>query len=222
MEESNGSHKTWQLRPRPRKLQIVSGLSPITLHDVLIASADPMLNLQFKRRLALKIAISTLGLHEGTWLRRGWSKKDISFFRGTNGSLDSQKSFLTTDFDDGIDKKSDTGSLFHNNDLLLALGILLIEIHVGRPIEFYQTDGDLTDGKPNMFTGYTVAARVAEKLQLECSNNYNDAIQACLNPPWLSADQEVSLDNPTVRAGLYKDVIQPLKDEVAYLFRENL
>ena len=222
VEESDGSPQAWQLRPQPRRLHIDHQHSPVTLHDLLSVPGEMKLNLRSKRQLALTIALSSLGLHEDTWLRGGWSKKTISFFKAADGTLDNERPFLTTDFTKVDEVQGNTMSLFHANERLFALGVLLIELHVGEPLEVFRTEDDLTNGEPNMFTDYTVATRVAERLQFECSGNYNDAIQACLNPQWLPGDQELTLDNPVVRTGLYNDVVHPLREELRYLFRDKV
>lgn len=75
------------------------------------------------------------------------------------------------------------------------------------------------DANPN--TDLSVADRVAKSLE-DCSFNYKKAIQACLDTPWTAAGERVSLDDPVVVKCMYEDVIQPLEDEITYLFKETL
>ena len=113
-------------------------------------------------------------------------------------------------------------NVFHRNLSILALGILLIEIHTERPIESYRSTKDLMNGQDaNVNTDLTVADRVAKSLD-DCSYNYKRAIQACLDTPWAAAGQRVSLDDPVIMSGIYEDVIRPLEDEITYLFRETV
>lgn len=218
IEDLGNAYETWQLRSQPKRLQLFHAMSPTTLHDLLLGPDDSKLDLKSRRQLALTIALSSLGLDEHTWLRRGWSKDDISFFKTQNGFLDNEKPFISTNFDNNSCVVDTAMSACHNNERLLALGVLLIEIHIGHPIERYQTEHDLTNGQPNEFTKFTVANRVAQKMEFEWSKNYNSAVKACLTPTWLPGDQEIKLDDPKVRNGLYIDVIQPLKEDLIYLF----
>lgn len=166
----------------------------------------------------MTVALSSLGLHEGTWLGSGPKKEHFSFFQAGDGSLDSDRPFLSTHFELAVEGSNKRIAVSAGTDALLALGILLLEIHLARSIQSYRTADDLVNGQVTAFTDFGVAHRLAEKLESECSANYNRAIQSCLNPTWLPGDQVISLEDPRVRQGVCADVIQPLKEELEYLF----
>lgn len=99
--------------------------------------------------------------------------------------------------------------------------ILLIEIHAGKPIKIYRIPEDLTNSSEiNANTDWTIADRVIKSLD-DYSLGYKEAIQACLDIPWIPAGQRVSLDNNVTRNGLFNNVIQPLEDELRHLFKEK-
>ena len=168
-------------------------------------------------------ANSLLHLHEDFWLGRDWNKKDISFFYESIDKPDYLRPYISIHLENpSPDLLIPNLNIFHPNLSILALGILLIEIHTAKPIEFYRSAKDLMndqDANPN--TDLSVADRVAKSLE-DCSFNYKKAIQACLDTPWTAAGERVSLDDPVVVKGMYEDVIQPLEDEIAYLFKETL
>jgi hypothetical protein len=217
---TNDEPTVWQLRPEPRPSRSQSSMTPfVTLQSVLCSSQQ--LPLLARRKLAVILSRSLLDLHEGLWLGKDWSKQSITFFPESENTVDYQKPYITTDFN-RTDQASPDFRLFHPNANILALGILLIEIQTGRAIETYRLPDDLTDGvDANANTDWTVANRVAKSLDDDCSLNYKEAVQACLDTPWAAAGQRVSLDDSVTRAGLFNDVVQPLEEELRHLFRER-
>ncbi|KAL8921055.1 MAG: hypothetical protein Q9208_005946 [Pyrenodesmia sp. 3 TL-2023] len=218
VEEAGEESTLWQLRPQPRQSTFLDSGPAISLDSIFYNSHR--LPLIAKRKLAVILARSLLQLYEGLWLGTGWGKRQISFFYAAAGTIDYQRPYITTSFD-GKDQAVADFSLFHRNGSILALGILLIEIDTGKPIETYRTPEDLSNGtEVNANTDWTVADRVVKSLD-DCSVHYKDAIQACLDTPWVPAGQRVSLDEELTRHGLYNDVVQRLENEVCYLARER-
>lgn len=219
----DGDDTVWQLRSQPRRTRFVETMPAVSLQTLLLGSAP--LSLKVKRRLALIFANSLLQLHEDSWLGRDWNKEKILFFYESIDKPDYLRPYITTNFQN-LRSSSDLTipklNIFHPNLSILALGILLIELHTKKPIEFYRSANDLTnDQDANANTDLSVADRVVKSLE-DCSFNYKRAIQACLDTPWTAAGERVSLDDPVVVSGMYEDVVRPLEDEIAYLFKETL
>ncbi|KAL9600268.1 MAG: hypothetical protein Q9219_003313 [cf. Caloplaca sp. 3 TL-2023] len=218
VEDAGDEPTLWQLRPQPRQSRLLESAPAVSLQSLLYNSHH--LPLIAKRKLAVILARSLLQLHEGLWLGNEWSKQHITFFYEDPNTIDYQRPYITTSFD-GDEQPRPDFSLFHRNASILALGILLVEIHTGKPIEVYRTPQDLSRGtEVNANTDWTVADRVVKSLD-DCSLGYKDAIQACLDTSWVPAAQRVSLDDELTRNGLYDDVVRPLEDEVHHLFRER-
>ena len=218
VEQASDEPTLWQLRPQPKRSTILESTPAISLQSLLYNSYR--LPLITKRKLAVILARSLLQLHEGLWLGREWSKRQITFFYEAVDTIDYQRPYVTTSFD-STDQDVPDFRLFHRNASILALGILLIEIHTGKPIEMYRTAKDLTNGSEvNANTDWSAADRVVKSLD-DCSFGYKEAIQACLDTPWVPAAQRVSLDDELTRSGLFNDVVQPLEDELQHLFREK-
>ncbi|KAG4034206.1 hypothetical protein MFRU_003g01790 [Monilinia fructicola] len=219
VEDTGNDQILWQLRSIPKRLPKSRVAEAESLQAVLATSTK--LPLVTKRRLAVIFAHSLLQLHESFWKNKEWNKNYIFFFYGIDGALDFQRPYLSTAFDTAIDEKKLPLNLnrFHRNPSILALAILLIELHTGKLIETFRTDVETQEVNTN--TDWLVANRVVKTLE-DCSLGYRDAIQSCLDTPWVSAGQRVTLEDVGTRAGLYHDVIKPLEDELAYLFRENV
>lgn len=219
VEDTGNGEMLWQLRSTPKRLP-KSGLSKAeSLQAVLEKTIK--LPLVTKRRLAVIFAHSLLQLHESYWKNKEWNKNHIFFFYGISGTLDFQRPYLSTIFDPAINDKQPPLDLnrFHRNPSILALGILLIELHTGRLIENFRTAAEKQDVNAN--TDWLVANRVVKTLE-DCSLGYRDAIQSCLDTPWVPAGQRVNLEDVATRAGVYQDVVKPLEDELIYLFREKI
>lgn len=70
----------------------------------------------------------------------GLDAEHISFFYVPRDKPDLQRPYLSTRFDKLQPEIVNTDmNRFHQNPSILALGILLIEIELGRPIETYRT-----------------------------------------------------------------------------------
>lgn len=171
--------------------------------------------------LALILAYSLLQLCGSPWLNEPFSKEQITFFKSAD-ELDYDRPYISTRFDESTTaaKRPDMNRL-HRNPSILSLGILLLELHKERPIEAYRKPDDLINGtQVNVNTDYTVVDREVKKLK-DCSLDYQEAIQACLDMPWKPTGR-ISMDDPATRNGVYDCIIRPLEDELKNLFRETM
>jgi hypothetical protein len=94
--------------------------------------------------LSITLAASLLQLAHTPWLDRSWHKGNIVFLRAKDKSLrlaDVQHPYLTLQH---TSKQVDTdrNALGHDSSKLLALGVMLVEICSGEPIEGLQQLGD--------------------------------------------------------------------------------
>lgn len=211
VEDLNGSHKLSKLRSQPRQLHTLDNIPAPSLGSLL--HAKTRLGFRDKRRLALILSHSLLQYHDSAWLGSGWDKKQIFFFH-MGDKPDLQRPYLSTSFNNPQPAFIDTDKTrFHRNPSILALGILLIEIDLGRPIETYRATTDAI----NANTDWIVADRIVKSMD-QCSEPYRQAIRACLDVPWIPAGQNVCLENPETRDGLCACVIDLLESEFDFLF----
>jgi hypothetical protein len=212
VENLDDCQKVWQLRSQQRKLQIIDS-KPATSLESLIRTQS-RLSLRDKRRLALIFAYSLLKYHDSEWLSDEWGKSSISFFYSSQEKPDLMRPYLSTRFDKSQSASSQMNMMkFHPNSSILALGILLIEMDLGKPIEAYRTATE----DINVNTDMIVADRTVKSMD-QCSDPYRGAIVACLKIPWVPAGQKVSLEDMETRNGLCINVVHPLERELEYLF----
>ncbi|KAH8802414.1 hypothetical protein F5884DRAFT_823660 [Xylogone sp. PMI_703] len=211
IENGEVDETVWQLRSLPKRLPNLELAQTESLGTVLRRSVK--LTLANKRRLAVIVSHSLLQFHDSNWLRNNWNKDQIFFYCEPSGLLDFQRPYLSTEFYEDMSEsnKQLDFDIFHRNPSILGLGILLIEIHTERPIESFRTKHE--EATLNSNTDLLVARLFP---------GYRDAIQACLDTPWVPAGQRVNLEDTVTRVGVYQNIIQPLENELVYLFREKI
>ncbi len=220
VEDEGTDHTVWQLRSIPARLPKSGCVKSVSLHKVLENAVK--LPCATKYRLALIFAHSLLRFHDNNWLRNGL-KKDHIFFRTSKDTTDFERPYVLTVFVEDTSAVPATKpdlNQFHRNSSILSLGILLIELNTGRCIESFRADADWHEANAN--TDLLVAYRVVKEHPNDFSWRYRDAVQACLDTHWIPAGQKVSLEDVNTRSGLYENVVQPLAEELSFLFRERV
>jgi hypothetical protein len=208
--------KLWQKRSRSSDLRI-QNQKDIPLKTLLVDKICRW-NLRDKRILAVVLAHAVLHCSEGPWLKDNWSKEHVSFFKkDSKTEPDLSRPFLTIDFGESTLGKSDNDHLFmtHSYPALLALGILLLEIHLSVPIESRYAEEDLIDGQPNENTNLTTAVRLLQHSDGEVYEGYRDAVKACLN--WNAASSEWADEEKRKR--MYETIVEPLERELEHGFQ---
>lgn len=204
-------HMLWQIKPQGRRLNAQRNVSLETL-----LHSPRRWRLKDKRVLAVTLANTVLQLSEGPWLNKKWNAAHISFFEAAQNSIDFGRPYLTTQFQQQTTDDAESELEFqsiHASPSLLSLGILLLEINQGRPIEISPLD--LTDGMfKNANTELTAAMRFFEESVEDIYNDYRRAIRACLEPTFLRVDQAGGLDVEEVRQLVYEHIVAPLEAEL--------
>ncbi|KAK4033528.1 hypothetical protein C8A01DRAFT_49909 [Parachaetomium inaequale] len=115
----------------------------ITLESLLRDSAHPLTRLQ-RYSLAVTVASSFIQLAGTPWMRSRWAKSDLVFFRNptepsTLGLL--ERPFVSRDFSQGSDDADAASPKAVPSDEIIggfeSLGIVLLELCFGKPIEVY-------------------------------------------------------------------------------------
>jgi hypothetical protein len=101
----------------------------------------------------------------------------------------------------------------HPNPDVLALGIVLLELFFGKPIEEYRLEEDLTpEGKADANTDYWAAVRLCDDADWDVHDDYRQAVKFCLN--WNLQGYANDFDGSTLYQSLYKNVAWPLEKEL--------
>ncbi|KAF2436658.1 hypothetical protein EJ08DRAFT_674523 [Tothia fuscella] len=214
--EVNSKKALWRLRSQPKKLLFPATSPRMSLQESL--SGQLLKTLKVKRVLALTFAYALIQCMGSTCSRRTLEKDSVFFYHLTVDTVDFERPYLSTRFD-AVNQAHDAAdmSIQHRNPRILELGILLLEIHKGRPLSTFRLSTEISNPSPN--TDLSVARRVVETLEDWCSEPYKDAVRACLELPWVPAGKKADLDDEAVGSGFYDKVIKPLEGELEYLFR---
>jgi hypothetical protein len=191
---------------------------PLTLRLATTGPARRRFKLTRKNglQLALTLASSVLQLHKTPWLGSKWGKDDILFFQGPNGTLLEQpfisKSFSSIQGQTLTSRKLARPFPCVRNEMIFALGVVLIELCLGCPLEEMRTPEDLDDfGNPNVFTDYMTAQRLVPEVYEEGGGRYGDVVRRCIHCDF---DQpEVNFDVEAFCKAFQKGVISPLWED---------
>lgn len=189
--------------------ETIDGAAYISLSDILSKQGSARLSPQKRFKLATILASSLLQLQTTPWLIGNFEKKNIYFYcHGGDTSLDHpyvQYCFSTP-----------LGTLQSDHERRLAtrtsldnLGILLLELCFGQPIEIQEIRKRyLVDGKPHQGTDYMTAREWADEVWEE-DPKLEPIIRSCLFCPF---EEKPDWKNPSFTQAVYASVVGPLDD----------
>lgn len=199
--------KLWKARPLKKQpmLDCEDGITLSTLFHV----SRPKLTLKERRTLAVVLAHAILHYCESPWVTDDWNKEHVTFFL-TNNVPNLGKPYLSTHFRPAItESPSETDNMYkHPNPALLALGILLVELHSCKSIEELASELEVDHG--NLYT----AEKQLDRMRDNVFQGYTNAIQACLNIDYCGLDDLPSLNNDRFRKLVIERIVVPLEDEL--------
>jgi hypothetical protein len=219
--EVNKTQETlWQLRPQPRRFSYLNDAAPKSLHQAL--SARELTGLEDKRRLALTFAYALIQCYGSPCIKDTLQKDSIYFCSLTGRDTDFGRPFLPTQFSrlpmtHGSNQPN--MALQHRNPAILNLGVLLLEVHKGMPLERLYTPAEADSLSPN--TDLFAARRLVDELGETASRTYQNAIRACLEIPWVIGGEKVDLTIPKISSGFYVHVIRRLEAELSLLLDDK-
>jgi hypothetical protein len=197
----------------------------ITLDEVL--QGETMKPYQFpaeKRAIVASIlASSVLQLQKTHWLKDNWSRKDVHF-DVDEGKVLLEKPYFSGDFSSAkqLDGNSATKNSpsqeilsFRPKTSLECLGIVLIELCFGTPIESHQDKVRLRPVDSSVESTHEFNLAIARSWTWEeiraHDSLFSDPINSCLNFPGLIRVQEGRSDE--VIQDMYSLIVKPLHDE---------
>lgn len=218
--ESNSSlelmlskNSLWYITPKRRRIRVQENT---TLHDILDRAKK--LTAKDRRTLAVILANALLHLKGSHWLQDRWTKKDVCFMGVVPGSVDVSRPYLASRFPASTYTKAEDNldHQLHQCPPLLALGIMLLELGVSKPIEVLRLREDLVDGKVCVNTDLTTAERVLKDSVDELHDGYRTAVQACLDCTFVPPEVPLDFDNEDFRNLVHKHIVRPLELELEY------
>ncbi|CAG2005979.1 unnamed protein product, partial [Fusarium graminearum] len=210
--------------------------------DEFLRNRSGSLTEKTKRILAVILASAVFHLHNTPWLQSTWSSSDILFFR-TPSSAIPLRPFIhrplsslhqteepisndgtTLDSDDiDPDDIDPDDILSHDCPTLVILAIMLLELYFVAPFDILAQRFNINlepDSQTTAFTRYMDVNYVFKACQKEIPNNsqFYLAVENCLDPKVWQDEEGRKLDEPTLRAKIYKSVVLPLETELSQAY----
>jgi hypothetical protein len=177
--------------------------------------------------LAFVVANGFLQACESSWSPRDWTKQQICFRTGRNETtLDICRPYLSTHLLPAKQTSSAANdraarNRVHPYPCILALGFILLQIWLGRPIELERSadnpNNQADTSLHNIDADYSVALKMLQECEYDSEHFYNEAIKACLREGEFPRGH--SLDDDSFRQQVYMKVVLPIEQLLLTGFR---
>jgi hypothetical protein len=215
---------SFQIRTSP-KVHDVCDFEPcfVSLRTVLHRKETnlPDLYRADRLRIAVAVASSVLQLYDSKWLAGDLSKNDVFFVQQKTHDL-FEKAFVSRSLppknktEPNVEVANAALMRHIRNPTIFALGILLIELCLGKTIEQLRLPEDqfLGEATPEAVTNHWTAGRLLENGQIskEAGKRYENAIKRCIHCDF--NQDSASLDNDQFRQAVYDGVVAPLEQDL--------
>lgn len=173
------------------------------------------LGLRDKYDLAVILATSVLQLHTTGWLDDSGWKEDVRFVRARGKNSPVGYAYIQKRFDRRL---SQTPSPTRpagpavRNELIFWLGVTLIELSLGKPLAWFQTEDDLGyQQERNIITDLCIARRLLKAdVHANEGDRYTETVNRCIN--CIFEGLEPSLEDAKFRQAFYEGVVVPLRE----------
>ncbi|EGZ75899.1 hypothetical protein NEUTE2DRAFT_84857 [Neurospora tetrasperma FGSC 2509] len=195
----------------------------ISLHEVLTEqlTAPCLFYDEDRLRLAYTLASSVLQLAGTPWLTTYVTTKDVFLIR-CNGTTHFQEAFVIRQLPEISDSMQlDTQSPqclaggVQPNQGMLFLGIILIEIMLGTPFDFFRESHIKQHGPSTLgsfFSDYETAITLLGRLETKGGPNYKRAVERCIKCKF--PQPKANLDGDEFRRLVYGHVVAPLEEDL--------
>jgi hypothetical protein len=168
-----------------------------------------------KLQIATKLSSSMLQLYSTPWLSDDWRSSEIFFLYRSGATPTSiyNNPFVFSSL--SLQKRKSTPaqratSRVIRNHTLFALGVLLIEIWYGKPLEELQSASDLNhQGTPGI--AWCTATRIAEEeLEFQAGRRYADAVRRCIRCEF-GEHRTPDLQSESFQQAVFEGVVVPIE-----------
>jgi hypothetical protein len=166
--------------------------------------------------LVLALANAVMQLHDTPWLEETWTSSDICMLTYSKGATVTEEPYLWKNFKSLAKTCHPTRkNPFMRNATVFALGVALLEISYGKPLQAFQTPDDLDDnGTRTPLTESSIAYRMVEKVHQRELPNFANAARRCVHCNFDAA--VYSLKDDEFRERFYQGVVVPLRQDYEY------
>jgi hypothetical protein len=212
-----------RLRPQPKtfgsdRMSRAVPLSALFNRQQELLRGESVLPLKGKRVLAVTLASALLPFLETPWLQFSFNHSMIHFFEPRQeGELpDITKPFLALEHvptfsarsRDTRDSPDSSRHMVHPNASVLALGILLCELHYCTPVELMAKDPHAVRNVNDDF--YTCLDKL-QALEDDAGVDYYLATKACLTGDYYPLGQHADFEDVNVQRLFYQNVVKRLE-----------
>jgi hypothetical protein len=218
-----------RLRPQQKtfgsdRLSRTVSLSAVFQRQQELPGGKPVLPFKGRAVLAATLASALLPFLETPWLQFSFNHSKIQFFEPRqDGELpDITKPFLALEHVPVMPARSTTNTgdaskhIFHPNASVLALGILLCELHFCIPVELMAKEASTT-GIPSARSINDDCYTCLDKLQTledDAGVDYYLATKACLTGEYYPIGQQLEFDDVSVQQLFYQNVVKRLESVI--------
>ena len=167
--------------------------------------------------LALTIASSILQLYDTRWLNELWDRSCIMVDVGQPcNNRRFPRVFIRRAFPEEPEERPEQALIpfVILNPVIYNLGLVLIEICLGRSLESFRNAEDPLDsnGRPNVLTNLSTAMRLMDHIYSVAGDRYGDAVRRCIRSDFDS--RSTDLNEEAFRQAVYEKVVEPLEEDV--------
>lgn len=165
-------------------------------------------------KCSLFLAMAVLQLYDTGWLDQTWSLDQVYY----DSNVASGQLYISRCFHAGATPDIDPRqkSCLIKNEWLFSLGVALLELSQGKPLEHFQVDDDLDPNRqPHPLTRYLIADRLTREIKDHETSNFAKAVGKCIHPA--SDTYDFQLSNDGFRQKFYEDVVLPLQMDYDYV-----
>ncbi|KAL4904778.1 hypothetical protein BDW74DRAFT_185369 [Aspergillus multicolor] len=215
-----------RLRPQPKtfggdRMSRTVSLSALFKRQQELRGSSSALPLKGKRILAVTLATALLPFLETPWLQPSFNHSKIQFFEPLQGGElpDITKPFLAMEHipvvsaqnEDTEISSGNSKHMVHPNASVLALGILLCELHYCTPVELMQKD---SCAARNVNTDYYTSLEMLKNLEADAGVDYYLATRACLRWEYYPPGQQADFESVSVQRLFYQNIVKRLEAEI--------
>ncbi|KAG4438864.1 hypothetical protein IFR05_005653 [Cadophora sp. M221] len=217
--------KLWYLNPSPA-IEEIQRKDQVSLGKFLELSSRSSQLVKKRDKLILQVILanSLLHLYRGPWLLKNLDKTRICFYKPRSQDIpDLTRPYLAcrTDLSEELGNEEDVRFRIHPYPGILALGILLLQIELGRPIEEERPeDSPNRGGVLHIDADRPVAMEMLDECRDDSSVDFVQAIEACLDDKTFTDafGQDASFDDPVFRQQIFELIVKPLETALLKIF----
>jgi hypothetical protein len=202
-----------------RTHQDYNNWSMISLKEALENNNASLPPLRFgdKHKLAAKIASNILQHSQSPWLPDMLTSDDILFIKREDRKLYDQ-AFVTKQFPESKVVEPTCDSTYSpeciQNPILFSLGIILLEIALGKTADSLRTPSERppAGSARDLLLDYKTADKYLDIVEKTVGDSYGRVVRRCIKCEFLSRSS--SLDDDEFRYEVYGSVVAPLEENV--------